>query len=115
MFASKKFLLTFARTATKKTSGSAKNKRSPPGRRLGVKLWNNEVAHTGSVIMAQRGTKFHPGFNVGLAKNHTLYALAPGFVKYYQVRRENGKIRKFVGVEPFGFGENQEDTKDDDL
>ncbi|KAJ1645372.1 54S ribosomal protein L2 mitochondrial [Coemansia asiatica] len=71
------------RFATKKSSGSSRNGRDSIGRRLGMKKQQNEYVIPGNIIVRQRGTKFHPGENVGMGKDHTLFALQPGYVKVY--------------------------------
>jgi len=68
--------------AHKKGSGSSRNGRDSAGQRLGVKLYDNEFATAGSIIVRQRGTKIEPGTNVGLGRDHTLYALVDGKVKF---------------------------------
>ncbi|KAG4306239.1 hypothetical protein PORY_000227 [Pneumocystis oryctolagi] len=97
-FFSKKFLLPLfiIRTATKRSAGSTKNNRDSPGKRLGVKKFGNEKVKAGNIIVRQRGTKFYPGENVGIGRDHTLYALEPGFVQFY--RDPFQPKRKFVGV-----------------
>ncbi|KAJ2304580.1 54S ribosomal protein L2 mitochondrial, partial [Coemansia sp. RSA 2706] len=69
------------RFATKKSGGSSRNGRDSIGRRLGFKKQQNEYVIPGNIIVRQRGTNFHPGENVGMGKDHTLFALQPGFVK----------------------------------
>ncbi|KAJ2232599.1 54S ribosomal protein L2 mitochondrial [Coemansia sp. RSA 1722] len=71
------------RFATKKSGGSSRNGRDSIGRRLGMKKQQNEYVIPGNIIVRQRGTKFHPGENVGIGKDHTLFALQPGYVKVY--------------------------------
>lgn len=66
--------------ATKKTGGSSKNGRDSEGRRLGVKVFGGQEISAGSIIVRQRGTKFHKGKNVGMGKDHTLFALTDGIV-----------------------------------
>lgn len=73
---------TQVRHATKKGGGSTKNGRDSIGRRLGVKLFGGEQVNPGNIIIRQRGTKFRPGVNVGIGKDHTLYALEGGWVKF---------------------------------
>ena len=68
--------------ASKKGTGSVKNGRDSAGRRLGIKLYDGEVARTGAIIFRQRGTKILPGNNVGRGKDDTLFALIDGIVKY---------------------------------
>ncbi|MGE3690180.1 MAG: 50S ribosomal protein L27 [Novosphingobium sp.] len=81
--------------AHKKAGGSSRNGRDSAGRRLGVKKFGGENVIGGNIIVRQRGTKFYPGSNVGMGKDHTLFALAEGQVRFHQ-----GKLgRKFVSVE----------------
>lgn len=80
--------------ASKKGVGSTKNGRDSAGRRLGAKLSDGEVCTAGSIIYRQRGTKIHPGENVGRGGDDTLFALVDGVVKYERF----GKNRKKVSV-----------------
>jgi large subunit ribosomal protein L27 len=68
--------------AQKKAAGSTKNGRDSAGRRLGVKLFGGEVTKPGSIIVRQRGTKFFPGTNVGMGRDHTIYAICQGKVDF---------------------------------
>ena len=68
--------------AHKKAGGSSRNGRDSESKRLGVKAFGGELVNAGSIIVRQRGTKFHAGANVGLGKDHTLFALATGKVKF---------------------------------
>lgn len=68
--------------AHKKGGGSTRNGRDSEAKRLGVKAYGNEVISAGSIIVRQRGTRFHPGTNVGIGKDHTLYALVHGRVEF---------------------------------
>ena len=79
--------------AHKKGLGSSRNGRDSHAQRLGVKMFGGQHVRTGNVIVRQRGTKFHPGENVGMGKDHTLFALKDGSVKF-GVRRD----RKVVDV-----------------
>ncbi|MDA0702973.1 MAG: 50S ribosomal protein L27 [Proteobacteria bacterium] len=81
--------------AHKKAGGSSRNGRDSAGRRLGVKKFGGEAVISGNIIVRQRGTKFHPGTNVGMGKDHTLFAVAPGKVFF----RHSGP-RTFVEVVP---------------
>ena len=81
--------------STKKGGGSSKNGRDTIGRRLGVKRFGGQFVHAGTIIVWQRGTKYKPDMNVGVGRDHTLYALIDGFVKF-KCGREN---RTFVGIE----------------
>ncbi|MDP6572024.1 MAG: 50S ribosomal protein L27 [Rhodospirillales bacterium] len=82
--------------AHKKAGGSSRNGRDTIGRRLGIKKYGGESVIPGNIIVRQRGTKYHPGENVGLGKDHTIFALNEGRVAYR--RRAKGKV--FVSVEP---------------
>lgn len=82
--------------AHKKGVGSTDNGRDSRSKRLGVKLFGGQYAIPGNIIVRQRGTKFHPGLNVGMGKDHTLYAREEGFVTFK--RKKNN--RTFVSVEP---------------
>ncbi len=68
--------------AHKKAGGSSRNGRDSESKRLGVKRYAGEAVRAGNIIVRQRGTAFHPGVNVGLGKDHTLFALAEGTVKF---------------------------------
>ncbi|KAI4387915.1 hypothetical protein MLD38_000301 [Melastoma candidum] len=82
--------------AHKKGAGSTKNGRDSAGKRLGVKIYGDQVAKPGAIIVRQRGTKFHPGKNVGLGKDHTIFALIDGLVKF----EKYGPDKKKVSVYP---------------
>jgi large subunit ribosomal protein L27 len=82
--------------AHKKAGGSSRNGRDSAGQRLGVKLFGGEQCLAGNIIARQRGTKWHPGENVGLGKDHTLFALVNGQVQF----RTKAKGRVFVSVVP---------------
>jgi large subunit ribosomal protein L27 len=68
--------------AHKKAGGSSRNGRDSESKRLGVKAYGGETIHAGSIIVRQRGTKFHAGDNVGIGKDHTLFALTHGTVQF---------------------------------
>ncbi|MBB5517223.1 50S ribosomal protein L27 [Amphiplicatus metriothermophilus] len=68
--------------AHKKAGGSSRNGRDSIGRRLGVKKFGGEIVAPGNILVRQRGTKFHPGVNVGMGKDHTLFALTGGRVAF---------------------------------
>ncbi len=72
--------------AHKKSGGSSRNGRDSAGRRLGVKLYAGEAIKAGQIIIRQRGTKYYPGLNVGIGKDHTLYALTDGKVAFRKTR-----------------------------
>ena len=80
--------------AHKKAGGSSRNGRDSAGRRLGVKKFGGEKVFAGNIIIRQRGTKVHPGDNVGIGKDHTLFATSPGVIKF----REKSKGKMFVNV-----------------
>jgi large subunit ribosomal protein L27 len=79
-----------------KSGGSSRNGRDSPGQRLGVKRYGGEVVPAGNILVRQRGTKFHPGDNVGVGRDHTLYAKADGAVKFTTKRDE----RTYVSIVP---------------
>ena len=70
--------------AHKKAGGSSRNGRDSRGRRLGVKKFGGEIVVPGNIIVRQRGTKFHPGDDVGMGRDHTLFALIDGAVKFHR-------------------------------
>ena len=72
--------------AHKKAGGSSRNGRDTAGRRLGVKKFGGESVVPGNIIMRQRGTKVHPGGNVGIGRDHTLFALTGGNVQFHKTR-----------------------------
>ena len=82
--------------AHKKAGGSSRNGRDTAGRRLGVKKFGGESVIPGNIIIRQRGTKMKPGLNVGLGKDHTIFALTEGHVKF--TRKAEGRVH--VSVEP---------------
>ena len=83
--------------AHKKAGGSTRNGRDSESKRLGVKLFGGQVVQGGNIIVRQRGTKFHPGTNVGIGKDHTLFAKSEGVVKF---EVKGPKSRRFVSVVP---------------
>ena len=82
--------------AHKKGAGSSRNGRESESKRLGIKLFGGAVAKAGNILVRQRGTKHNPGENVGMGKDHTLFALIPGKVKY--TKKVNNK--SYVSIEP---------------
>jgi large subunit ribosomal protein L27 len=82
--------------AHKKAGGSSKNGRDSESKRLGVKIFGGEQVVAGNILVRQRGTRFHAGRNVGLGRDHTLYAKADGNVKF---QKKGPKNRQFVSVE----------------
>jgi len=83
--------------AHKKAGGSSKNGRDSESKRLGLKVFGGQVISAGGIILRQRGTRMHPGVNVGCGKDHTLYAKAEGVVRF---ETRGPKNRRFVSVEP---------------
>ena len=81
--------------AHKKAGGSSRNGRDSAGRRLGVKKFGGQEVVGGNIIVRQRGTKFYPGTNVGIGKDHTLFALAAGRVRFHAGKQG----RKYVSVD----------------
>ena len=84
--------------AHKKGAGSSRNGRDSESKRLGVKLFGGQSVKAGSIIVRQRGTVHNPGLNVGIGKDHTLFALIDGEVKFR--RKKNN--RSYVSVNPIG-------------
>ena len=83
--------------AHKKGAGSSKNGRESHSKRLGVKIFGGQLAIAGNIIVRQRGTVHNPGENVGIGKDHTLFALVDGTVEFRKKRNE----RSFVSIVPF--------------
>ena len=83
--------------AHKKGVGSSKNGRESESKRLGVKIYGGQAAIAGNIIVRQRGTTHHPGKNVGMGKDHTLFALTDGVVEFKKGRQD----RSFVSILPF--------------
>jgi large subunit ribosomal protein L27 len=83
--------------AHKKAGGSSRNGRDSESKRLGLKAFGGELVNAGSIIVRQRGTQFHPGMNVGIGKDHTLFAKATGRVKYSQ---RGPQSKSTVSIEP---------------
>lgn len=86
------FGLNIQRFAHVKAQGSTKNNRDSAGRRLGAKLSDGQVCNAGSIIYRQRGTRIYPGTNVGMGKDHTLFAKISGVVKYERLGRDKKKV-----------------------
>ncbi len=82
--------------AHKKAGGSSRNGRDSEGRRLGVKKYGGELVIPGNIIVRQRGTKFHPGDNVGIGKDHTLFSKVTGNVSFRKTRES----KRIVSVVP---------------
>ena len=83
--------------AHKKAGGSSRNGRDSQAKRLGLKAYGGELVNAGSILVRQRGTQFHPGMNVGIGKDHTLFATATGTVKY---AKHGPKAKSTVSIEP---------------
>ncbi|MCK9337865.1 MAG: 50S ribosomal protein L27 [Arcobacteraceae bacterium] len=82
--------------AHKKGQGSTQNNRDSAGRRLGVKKFGGEVVRAGNIIIRQRGTKVHPGANVGVGKDHTIFALIDGEVKFEIKDKKRKKVSVYA-------------------
>ena len=82
--------------AHKKSGGSSRNGRDSEGRRLGLKKSGGQAVEAGNIIVRQRGTKYHPGENVGIGKDHTIFATSEGRVKFVT----KAKGRTYISVEP---------------
>jgi large subunit ribosomal protein L27 len=82
--------------AHKKAGGSSRNGRDSEGRRLGVKKYGGERVLAGNILVRQRGTTYHPGTNVGMGRDHTLFALTDGHVKF----EDKGGKRTYIAVVP---------------
>lgn len=78
--------------ASKKAGGSTKNGRDSQSKRLGVKRFGGEKVKAGTIIIRQRGTKVHPGNNVGMGKDHTIFALVEGQVKFERLDKRRNKV-----------------------
>ena len=78
--------------AHKKCQGSTQNNRDSAGRRLGVKKFGSQFVRAGNIIIRQRGTKVHPGENVGMGKDHTIFALIDGVVRFQQKSKDRKKV-----------------------
>jgi large subunit ribosomal protein L27 len=82
--------------AHKKGAGSSRNGRESESKRLGVKLYGGQVVRAGNILVRQRGTVHHPGSNVGMGRDHTLFAMSDGMVKFTK-KRDN---KSYVSIEP---------------
>lgn len=78
--------------STKKGGGSTRNGRDTEGKRLGIKRFGGESVRAGNILARQRGTKFHPGDNVGIGRDHTLFALIDGTVEFQRFKKNKTKI-----------------------
>lgn len=83
--------------AHKKAAGSSRNGRDSESKRLGVKRYGGQLVSAGSILVRQRGTQFHPGDNVGLGRDHTLFATSMGHVRFTRGGPHN---RRFVHIDP---------------
>jgi large subunit ribosomal protein L27 len=86
--------------AHKKGVGSTRNGRDSKAKRLGVKRYGGQLVNAGEILIRQRGTKFHPGTNVGIGSDDTLFALIPGAVKFENHRRPRHKATTKVSIVP---------------
>ncbi|KAF0416562.1 ribosomal L27 protein-domain-containing protein [Gigaspora margarita] len=91
----KEFNFIQQRYASKKAGGSTQNGRDSPGKRLGVKKFGGEFVEIGNILVRQRGTKYHPGENVIMGRDHTLHAGQPGWVQFYM---DPKRKKKCIGV-----------------
>ena len=87
--------------AHKKGVGSSKNSRESESKRLGIKIWGGQIAKAGNILVRQRGTVHNPGQNVGMGKDHTLYALVDGEVVFTKKQKD----RSYVSVKPIASAE----------
>jgi large subunit ribosomal protein L27 len=84
--------------AHKKGGGSSRNGRDSQSQRLGVKRFGGEKVRSGNILVRQRGTRFHPGVNVGMGRDHTLFATTDGYVKFEYVRRGKKRISVYPNL-----------------
>ncbi len=84
--------------AHKKGAGSSRNGRDSQSKRLGVKRYGGELVRAGNIIVRQRGTPIHPGNNVGMGKDHTLFALTDGHVKFEPAGKKRKKVSVYAAV-----------------
>ena len=82
--------------AHKKGAGSTRNGRDSAGKRLGIKLYDNQFATAGSIIVRQRGTKIRPGNNVGIGRDHTLFALIDGSIKFEHETKDKKRVSVYA-------------------
>ena len=78
--------------AHKKGGGSSRNGRDSQSKRLGIKKFGGEAVRSGNILVRQRGTQFYPGTNVGMGKDHTLFATVDGYVKFEHITRDKKRI-----------------------
>ncbi|MCS6925981.1 MAG: 50S ribosomal protein L27 [Candidatus Binatia bacterium] len=86
--------------AHKKGQGSSRNGRDSPGQRRGIKLFAGQVAKAGSIIVRQLGTRIHPGLNVGMGRDYTLFAKIDGIVRYERMGRDRKKVSVYPHPNP---------------
>ncbi len=82
--------------AHKKGGGSTRNGRDSRGQRLGVKIYDSQFATAGSIIVRQRGTKIYPGNNVGIGRDHTLFSMIDGTIKFEKVSRDKKRVSVYA-------------------
>ena len=85
--------------STKKGGGSSRNGRDSRGKRLGLKKFGGETVKAGNILVRQRGTKYHPGLNVGLGRDHTLFALKDGVIKFDTFRNNRTRVNVEASAE----------------
>ena len=85
--------------AHKKGGGSSRNGRDSQSQRLGVKKFGSEAVRSGNIIVRQRGTKFHPGLNVGMGRDFTIFATIDGYVKFEHMDRRRKRISVYPEIE----------------
>lgn len=85
--------------AHKKGGGSSRNGRDSQSQRLGVKKFGSEAVRSGNIIVRQRGTKFHPGLNVGMGRDYTIFATIDGYVKFEALDRKRKRISVYPEIE----------------
>ena len=83
--------------AHKKGGGTSRNGRDSQGKRLGVKRYAGQVVNAGTILVRQRGTRIHPGNNVGLGRDHTIFALIDGIVKFEPTSNNRRKVSVYAG------------------
>ncbi len=84
--------------AHKKGGGSSRNGRDSASKRLGVKIFGGQQVRAGNILVRQRGTKFHPGVNVGMGKDHTLFATVDGVVRFEFAGRDKKRVSVYPAV-----------------
>lgn len=103
-----RFRLQAIRQATKKAGGSTKNGRDSPGQRLGVKKFGGEVVDAGNIIIRQRGQKMRAGANTKMGRDHTIYAVEPGYVKFSWDRERKRQVVNVQDDNPNPQGSDKE-------